>query len=277
MTSRQSAPFFRRLRTGHRDHAPVTTSMIGAHDLQTQPPPLLSVAKPPLMERDGFVRAATHLTLAALDGDLCGPFVDALEVTGAAIATLGRPLGAQTVGASDPTAARIAEIQIDLGEGPCWVAVTRRAPVFAPDLQRWGGDDWPGARDALRATGVGSLHAFPLFVGAINVGSVGLYTTGPCSLTSAQIEGTSTLARIAARQVLRRAMSALVDAEGGMPEVAYSRREAHQAAGMIAAQMKTNVDDAALVLRAHAYAEGRTVLEVAEDVVSRRLTFVVDE
>lgn len=225
------------------------------------------------MTRAKVADASARLTVASLDDDLCAPFVDAMDVTGASISTLGRPLGAQTVGASDATAARVSEIQIDLGEGPSWAALTSRAPVLESDLQRQGGEGWPAAGAALRSTGIGGLHAFPLFVGTIDVGSVDLYTADPRWLTTEQIEDTSALARIAARQVLRRAMAGLRDIDGGMPDIAYSRREAHQATGMIAAQMTCGVDDAAVLLRAHAYAEGRTVMDVAVDVVARRLIF----
>jgi hypothetical protein len=40
---------------------------------------------------------------------------------------------------------------------------------------------------------------------------------------------------------------------------------------MVAAQLRIDVDDALLVLRGHAFAHGRTVREVANDVVERRL------
>jgi hypothetical protein len=51
---------------------------------------------------------------------------------------------------------------------------------------------------------------------------------------------------------------------GDLPELAVagesisSRREIHQATGMVLAQLNIAVDDAALLLRAHAFASGRT-------------------
>jgi hypothetical protein len=47
----------------------------------------------------------------------------------------------------------------------------------------------------------------------------------------------------------------------------------HQAAGMVAVQLGISVADALVRLRAFAFADGRPVQEVAEDVVARRLRF----
>jgi AmiR/NasT family two-component response regulator len=47
--------------------------------------------------------------------------------------------------------------------------------------------------------------------------------------------------------------------------------EVHQATGMIAAQLGVSVDDAFVRLRAYAFGDNRTLREVADDVVARRL------
>ncbi|WP_354576765.1 ANTAR domain-containing protein [Frigoribacterium sp. UYMn621] len=51
------------------------------------------------------------------------------------------------------------------------------------------------------------------------------------------------------------------------------RREAHQATGMILVQLDTTATIAYSRLQAYAFAQGRTVLSVARDVVTRTLTF----
>jgi hypothetical protein len=225
--------------------------------------------------RGAFADAVVRLTDAAgPTDDLCGPFVDAMPISGAVISTLGRPLGSQTVCASDTIAARIDEIQIDLGEGPCWDALRTRRPVLQPHLQREGGEGWPGAREALRALDIGSLYAFPLFVGPLSVGSVDLYSEAPGRLTADDVDDVRTLAAIASRQVLKRALDGVQSDEGdGIGDGPYSRREMHQASGMVAAQLSVSVDDALVVLRGHAFASGLSVREIAADVVARRLVF----
>ena len=47
----------------------------------------------------------------------------------------------------------------------------------------------------------------------------------------------------------------------------------HQAAGAVSVQLGVTVTEALVRLRAHAFSEGRSVNEVAEDVVARRLRF----
>jgi hypothetical protein len=52
-----------------------------------------------------------------------------------------------------------------------------------------------------------------------------------------------------------------------------SRAEVHQATGMVAVQLDVPVTTALARLRAHAFAEDRPLIDVARDVVARRLTF----
>ena len=53
--------------------------------------------------------------------------------------------------------------------------------------------------------------------------------------------------------------------------LAIHRAEVHQASGMVSAQLGVGVAEALVRLRAHAYAEGRPLADVAADVVTRRL------
>ena len=50
-----------------------------------------------------------------------------------------------------------------------------------------------------------------------------------------------------------------------------SRVEAHQATGMISVQASVGITEALLLLRAHAYADQRSLLAAAHDVVTRTL------
>ena len=115
----------------------------------------------------------------------------------------------------------------------------------------------------------GALYAFPLRVGDISVGSVDLYSLAPQRLPRDMVSNITVLSGIAARQVLRRTLNALDTSDEGMASGPYSRREMHQASGMVAAQLRIGVDDALLVLRGHAFATDRSVREVAEDVIAR--------
>jgi hypothetical protein len=224
----------------------------------------------------GAVLALEHAT--ATGSDLCGPLVAALGVDGGAVSTLGEPLGSETVCASDDRAARLDEIQLDLGEGPCWEAMATRRPVLEPDVQGSADMTWPLARQAMHATGLGAVFAFPLVVAGLDLGAVDLYSRTARDISDREVADATTLTRIVARQVLRRALLA---AEGPQEDTGawggrYSRREVHQATGMVVAQMGIPPTDALLVLRGHAFATGRPLRDVAEDVVGRTLDFSPD-
>ncbi|QKJ18860.1 GAF and ANTAR domain-containing protein [Microbacterium hominis] len=205
------------------------------------------------------------------NGDLCSPLRAAVSMPGAVVSTLGAPMGSQTLCASTRLGAQIDEIQIDLGEGPSWEALRTRHPVTASDLQVDGGARWPGAWAALRELDVGALFAFPLFVSTLGIGSIALYSVTARDLSAADIERMRSLAVVVSAMLLRRALSRLEETDDAAEERRYSRREVHQATGMVAARNGIGVDDALLLLRGHAYGEGRSVREVAADVISRRL------
>ncbi len=215
---------------------------------------------------------------AAAGSDLCGPLVAAIGMTGAAVSTLGDPLGSETVCASDERAARLDEIQLDLGEGPCWEAMTTRRPVLEPDVQGSGATTWPLARHAMHATGLGAVFAFPLVVAGLSLGAVDLYSRVPRDISDREVTDATALTRIVARQVLRRALLASEgpQEEDGAWAGRYSRREVHQATGMVVAQTGLPAADALLVLRGHAFATGRPLRDVAEDVLGRVLDFTPD-
>src|SRR3954447_12620706 len=106
------------------------------------------------------------------ENELLGNFLRELPVSKTAVSTIGDLLGTETVAASDPTAARLDEIQFDLGEGPCWDAVRLRRPVLHPDLRTVNTALWPAFTQAVLAEDVRALFAFPLLVGPLQVGAV---------------------------------------------------------------------------------------------------------
>lgn len=210
------------------------------------------------------------------DGDLCAPFLSVLPVTGVAISTLGDPFGSETVCASDDVAARLDEIQLDLGEGPCWQAMETGLPVLEHDLRLTTADRWPMALSAMRDTGLGATFAFPMHLGHLAIGAVDLYADARVPLPAGVVRDAVTITEAAARQVLRRALIVAMRDDDGVGDGSagtYSRREVHQASGMLAAQTGAAADDALLILRGHAYAAGRSVRDLAADVIARTIDF----
>ncbi|HEX5729646.1 GAF and ANTAR domain-containing protein [Microbacterium sp.] len=201
---------------------------------------------------------------------MCGEFVSALPVQHAAISTLGDPFEVETVCSSDPLAARLDELQLDFGEGPCWQARATRSPVLLPDLQAPLTPAWPVVQAALASHQVRAAYAFPMSVGTLDIGAVDLYAARPDALSQNDVATASAMADAAALQVLRHTMAHRDDPHRDDPS---SRRTVHQATGMVIAQMRIPADDALLVIRAHAFAADRSVAQIAADVVERRLDF----
>ena len=227
---------------------------------------------------EGFDRAMEALTRNDGRGvDLAQPFVDVLPVQGASVATLGTLLGTETVSATDDQAARIDELQFDLGEGPCWDAMLAASPVFEPDIRNSPARVWPAFSEAIKSEDIGAIFAFPLVVGPLHLGAVDLYCSTPQGLSAVDTQRSEALTAVVSRLVLRRALAALDQPESLDPGNPFFRRTLHQATGMVLAQLNVPPDDARLVIQAHAFASGRSVQEVAEDVLARRLDFSVSD
>ena len=206
---------------------------------------------------------------------LCSRFVDSLAVSGASI-SLFRPDGhGSTICASDSLAGRLDELQFDLGEGPHWEVLRTRNPVCNDDLLLGGDQAWPVFGAAVVDLGVRAVFAFPVIASEVTVGVVDLYRTTPGGLGE---EGIATAVALADRIAAPALRAAFRTAEETRPEAASypaMRREVHQAIGMILVQLDTDASDAFARLRAHAFSTGRSVQDVAKDVVSREIDFAV--
>lgn len=206
----------------------------------------------------------------------CTPFLDAFPLSGASVATVGDLLGSETLSASDALAARLDELQFDLGEGPCWDALSSGRPILEPDLRQHARTTWPAFTAAVADDDISSIFAFPLSVGPLRMGAVDLFSSAPLSLNRTQTLQADAMAGVISRHVLRRALTAVGhDEEEAGAEVgnAYSRRLLHQATGMALAQLDISAEDARLVIQGHAFAVSRPVMDVAQDVLDGRLDF----
>lgn len=206
--------------------------------------------------------------------DLCSPFIENLGVTGVSIAVFSPRGGQSTICSSDAVAARIDELQFDLGEGPQWATLKTGVPTLVPDVFQDTHDSWPIFAASIGSLHVGALFSFPLLMGAVTVGTVGLYRQAAGALSPQQIEIAVTLASALTDVAVRRAIAGADNEGTGESMVTPAmRREVHQATGMILVQLDTTATLAYSRLQAHAFANGRTVQDVARDVVSRHLSF----
>ena len=180
--------------------------------------------------------------------------------------------------ATDEVSEQLAELELTLGEGAGPDASTAGGPVLASDL---AAPDiavrWPSFGPAALLAGAAAIFAFPLQLGAIRVGVLELYRSQPGPLTDDQIGDALVFADTAAVLLLEsqdraaRGAGSLTGPGGQPPYLALHRAEIDQATGMLTEQLGVGVEEAFVRLRAYAYADGRRLAEVAQDIVARRL------
>jgi hypothetical protein len=211
---------------------------------------------------------------------ICELCVRALDITGGGISVVTPTGNRGVVCATDDIAARIEDLQFTLGEGPCVDAVASGGPVLIPDLTEFEDiaiERWPGFLEGAGAAGVMAVFALPLRIGAINIGVMDLYRTRPGDLSVTDLSA-ALLAADAAAIALLRLDGSLDDTFSDDLEARSTYQlQVHQATGMVQVQADVTTDEAFLLLRARAFSTGRPLVEIAIDVVERRLRFPKEE
>ena len=233
-------------------------------------------------ERDRWARllAASGLERAAQPLRICELCVDTLAVTGAGIAMVTAAGHRGVVCATDDVAATIEDLQLTLGEGPCVDAAVTGSPVLLSDLGRSpevAVERWPGFMEGAATAGVEAVFAFPLRVGAINVGVLDLYRNEPGELSADELLAALMAADAAALALLYLDVDGVDAFTDDHDARASYQLQVHQATGMVQAQTGVTIDQAFLMLRARAFADGRPLVELAADVVARRVRFSMED
>lgn len=189
--------------------------------------------------------------------------------------------------ATSAVAADLEQHAFTVGEGPCFDALRRHAPVLVADLDTESEQSkWPIWAPMARAAGVRSVAAFPIQSGAIEAGVLTLLSAAVDRLHGARLASALRLADSALLGLLDLVAGlepedSSANREVGGPRHATDQREfaavvraeVHQAAGMIMVQAGVSIEQALVRLRARAYESGRPITEVAADVLARRLRF----
>ena len=209
--------------------------------------------------------------------DVCAAVVAALPVSGAWVMAQGTAGAGHLMCVTDEVGEQLAELQMTLGEGPCMDVLTSGAPVLVSDLDEYATRRWPGFTLQAGQAGAAAIFAFPLQIGAIRTGSLGLYRDKPGPLTDLQFGDVLILADAAVGVLLEGqhpdgAAPASGGGPGGQPpDLTRHRAEIDQATGMVSEQLDVAIGEAFVRLRAYAYAQDRRLSEVARDIVARRL------
>lgn len=205
---------------------------------------------------------------------VCRACVALLPVDGAAMSVIVGTAHRHSLYVTDAVAERLEAVQFSLGEGPCFEALETGQPVLVPDLCGEGGQAWPVFTEEVGSEKVGALFAFPLRRGAARAGSIDLYRRVPGWLSEKDVAVALTIADIATSVIL----AASVPGPNGQSDMAWlmalsrNRVAVHQATGMVIAELRIPAAEALARLRGYAFATGRLLDDVAEDVLAGRLS-----
>jgi len=205
---------------------------------------------------------------------LCRFAVDEMALSGCAIVLMSGAESSSVLAGAGRHARTVIGLQMELGEGPCLEAHAAGIPVLLPDLTAENANRWPAFAAAALAAGVHAEFSLPLTVGPGGIGTFDLCRDRAGMLSDEHLADALVAADIARDAVLYQPYAAggpglaeLLDTAGTDRIVIY------QATGMIAAQLDDSVANALARLRAAAFASGRPIYDIAQDVVERRVRF----
>jgi hypothetical protein len=203
---------------------------------------------------------------------LCQFAVEEMALSGCALVLMSSREGGRVLADAGPRARTITTLQAELGEGPCLQAYRSGEPVLLPDLAAAEANRWPTFAAAALAAGLHSEFSLPLSAVRQGIGTLDLCRDTPGMLTDDQLGDA-----LAAAGIARDAVLAGQYAPGGLEDLlaaaGIDRLVVHQATGMIAAQLDETVANALARLRAAAFTSGRSMYDLARDVVERRVRF----
>ena len=179
---------------------------------------------------------------------------------------------------TDDVSEQLAELELTLGEGPCRDASTSGGPMLASDLSEMQAiRRWPVFAPAACQAGAAAIFAFPLQVGAIRAGVMGLYRERPGSLSAFQLgdalifADTATLLLLDAQGRAGGSLGSQAGPGDQPADLALHRAEIDQATGMLTEQLGVGIAEAFVRLRACAFVNDLRLTDVARDIVARRL------
>lgn len=216
----------------------------------------------------------------------CQVCVEVLAVSGAAISVMAGTTAWQTLCASDATAARMEDLQFTLGTGPCREAYLVGGPVLVTnlaDLDSDSGAGWPMFAGQAVESGIRAVFAFPLQLGAIKPGVLGLYRDRPGPLPQTVMSEALLAADLLCLALLSRLHAEpagtggqLTTTDSWADHAMLGRAEVHQAVGMVMSQLGIPADEAMVRLRGLAFTRGLLLAEIAAEVLAGHIVWDQD-
>ncbi|MFF1844068.1 ANTAR domain-containing protein [Streptomyces sp. NPDC058232] len=195
----------------------------------------------------------------------------ALGVDGLAVSLVTEGDLIELLWCSDAATRRFEDLQLTLGEGPGPDAARTGVMVWVPDLVGVRLARWPALAMEAPALPARAVFCFPMGMGAIRTGVLTAVRRTPGPLTAQQADDALILADALTARFLGSGKSGVAEptAAGSPPTLQHA--VIHQATGMVSVQLSLPLPQALLRLRAHAYSSGRSITDISQDVVDRRL------
>jgi hypothetical protein len=173
------------------------------------------------------------------------------------------------LGASDPASSAAERLQFTVGEGPCLSSHAEERPVVADEATIRA--RWPAFYDALVThTPIRGTISLPLEDELRGIGALDLYTIPPNDIASLSLQDALAITtEVAATfQVRNRETPRRSDGPAWLNAPAAGRRSiVWQAMGFVNAGLGVTSTDALALLRAHAYAHGQDLDDLARQIV----------
>jgi hypothetical protein len=189
-----------------------------------------------------------------------------LDAEGAALSLMTSPDSVTVVASTDALAAQLEDLQEVVGEGPSRDAFGADAVQIAR-FAAHGDGKWTLMHEHGARLGFDGAMIVPLRPHDRPIGILSAYRRGGDFTVDPQTADFLGVALGAA--LLKDAHVA--ERDDGLGEAWSSRAEVHQATGMIIAQVGVRPEDALALLRGQAFAHDTTMLDVAHQIVERRI------
>ena len=203
--------------------------------------------------------------------DVVAAGADALGVDGLAVSLVTEADSTELLWCSDATTRRFEDLRLTLGEGPGPDAVRTGALVWVPDLAQVRYARWPALAMEAPDLDARAVFCFPMGIGAIRVGVLTAVRRTPGPLTPGQADDALVLTSALTARCLGSGEPYPDAPEPAGTQHSLQHAVVHQATGMLSVQLSLPLSQALLRLRAHAYSSGRSITDISQEVVDRRL------
>ncbi|MGW6014342.1 ANTAR domain-containing protein [Streptomyces sp. NPDC055210] len=167
------------------------------------------------------------------------------------------------------------DLQLTQGQGPGPDTARHGSAVLVPDLAALDPARWPGLPAPALELGVYAVFAFPLGIGLVTAGVLTGHRTTPGPMTNTRLTTTLVWADHLTHHLIAQAAG-----PGGPHRLLDTTQlhfaEVYQATGMLAARHNIDFIQALARLRSHAFHTEQPLLDVARQILTRRLRLNTD-